>query len=166
MLRRWNYAGKQPASFEEVTKRRMKKQDMWPHSSLMKEWHSSTRTRAWWWDYWCHPHFPTTKSVQALGVARTTGEDRLVNDLRMRCYRMRFVPSILTSAEKATRAEMAKSMLAELAIEYDLQGMCHRSFIRCLLAQCGPREYDLQVYRRSPLASLSTMEVYRRSPLN
>jgi hypothetical protein len=28
MLRRWNYAGKQPASFEEVTKRRMKKQDM------------------------------------------------------------------------------------------------------------------------------------------
>jgi hypothetical protein len=60
-------------------------------------------------------HLSAKNMARALGVLRSTREDRLVNDLGMKCYHMRLTLYTLTSAEKDKHTEIMKSMLAELA---------------------------------------------------
>jgi hypothetical protein len=62
-----------------------------------------------------NPHLSAKKFAQAMGIARSTGEDRLINNMGMKFYRVRLILHTLTSPEKAKPTEMAKRVPAELA---------------------------------------------------
>jgi histone-lysine N-methyltransferase SETMAR len=63
------------------------------------------------------PHASARQIAGALGVSPATVGNRLRCDLGMRCCHLRWVPHMLTSPQKAKRAELARSMLAELSTQ-------------------------------------------------
>jgi histone-lysine N-methyltransferase SETMAR len=60
------------------------------------------------------PHASARHIAEVLNVSPSTVCDRLTNDLGMKCCHLRWVPHLLSSEQKAKRAEMARSMLNDL----------------------------------------------------